>query len=147
MATHALEHQRKANLLRAQRDVRAKENSQGQAKDEKRISSVEGGMMASFVFFVFDVPNAILSWFLITYLLALLWGGIGWLTVLTWLWLKGYGIFTFDTKHNLIAVFLTSYGASAIGLPGISGFIISLIIKERARRFVPGPLNKIAAKL
>jgi len=141
METLALEHQRHAALSRAQNKASRTQDAPQKVKSDTNISSLEGGMMASFIFFAFDVPNAIFAWFVFTYPLSLLWGAFGWLTVLFWLWLKGYGIFKFDTKHNLLMVFLTSYGATLLGLPGLSGFIVSLIIKERMRGIVPVPLN------
>jgi hypothetical protein len=133
-----IQNSRGATLNRSRNSAAEQPSKAIGPKKSDKIDSTEGTMMAAAAFMFVDVPAGALKYFIITYLFGIMWNFVGWLAVLLWLWQKDYGIFKIDKKKNLIFAFLSANTASAIGLPGLSGFIIYLIIKQRSASLIPG---------
>ncbi len=138
-ATQQLELSRAEHLRQNQRETRkrtAPDQSGGAEEETGPGSLVAVGFRAAALFVFFDIPVPILEYFGITYVFGVLWAIIGWFTVFMWMWTHGYSLFNVNPKKNLLRSFFLSAGAGFIGLPGLSGFVISIILKERAAKAV-----------
>lgn len=120
-------------LARARRQNRAQRSLRSASRRaDKQTTLVGGTFFLAFVFIVFDIPKALFMLFLITYPLGALWALAGWATMITWLTLQGgYSFFTLKKEKNLFVALVSGMGGDAVGLPGLSGFLGRIIIKER----------------
>jgi len=139
--TQQQEEESRADRLRqSQREARSESSESDspgkEKKADEKISVFGAGLFASAIFIFFDVPIAVLTWSVILYIVAIPWALLGWLTVFFWMWNNGYGIFTPNPKKNLLVVFSTAFSGSAVGLPGLSGFVATAIMKGKVESVV-----------
>ena len=107
---------------------------------EKSLSLFSGGLFSGAIFVFFDLPqyaaDLLIAFMGIGLLLKLLMAGwilIGW--VIIYMWLKSKGRSLFDTKGGDWKLFFGMLGADLIPfIPGLSGFIITYILRERFRK-------------
>lgn len=141
MPPPAIETKYRENLNRLQSQAKAKAQ-EDQEKEKKEggssFSNKETPDTSSYLFFafmmliLFDMPKLFLTYAALiplmqwVYFLAQFWGFLGRIIVMLWMVTKGIPIFGKS--------FFGSMVFDVLGLPGLSGFIIMLIVQQKTEQ-------------
>lgn len=111
--------------------------------NKKEITVFESFLFTSFVFVLFDLPQIILTFIGIGFLVNWLIGIFGWLTIYIWMKLKGYSIFAGKKGDDVVGLFFGSaiIDTLSVFLPAMTAFVVIFIIKTKAKKVlekVPG---------
>ncbi|MBI4121412.1 MAG: hypothetical protein HY470_00435 [Candidatus Ryanbacteria bacterium] len=117
-----------------QQSKRKESGAQQPSDGKSKISTLEFGMMASFLAVFFDLPQAFLAATLIGVIVSLLLSFFGYLILYIWLKIKGRSLMDAKGGNKLLYIFSGSAvvdTASGGFLPGLSGFVLGMMIAER----------------
>lgn len=136
MAQIAQEVEYSANLQRARRTPTPPQNAPKAADTPlKPISVIEAFFVMAFLGIFFDLPQAFFAATYFGIVLNIIWVPIGYLIAYIWLKLKGRSLMGGKSGNKLFYLFGGTSAAELFSgglLPGLSGFIVGMILMEKA---------------